>query len=201
MCPTFAKYPEPFTYGEYCSLSGNVLLEIINGVVFDMSAAPSTKHQTIAGNLFFVLKNYFRGKTCTPFMAPLDVVLDDINVVEPDLFVVCDPAKITEKNITGAPDLIIEVLSPSSSLKDRREKKWLFQQHGVREYLIANPMDETVERYWLDNDGKYGVADIFGWDEKLPSRLFPDLLFDLRVIFEKENLVAESRIPAWLSEK
>jgi Uma2 family endonuclease len=201
MSQTSTKYPEPFTYEKYCTLPENALLEIIGGVVYDMTAAPSTKHQTLVGNIFIVLKGYLSGKACTPFMAPLDVVLDDINVVEPDLFVVCDQSKITEKNISGAPDLIIEVLSPSSSLKDRREKKWLYQQHGVKEYLIANPMDETIERYWLENDGKYGVADIFGCDEKLPSRLFPDLLFDLRIIFEKEDMVAESHIPTWLVEK
>jgi Uma2 family endonuclease len=201
MCPTSVKYPEPFTYQEYLNLPEGALLEIIDGVVYDMAAAPSTRHQIIAGNLFFALKDCFRGKGCTPFMAPLDVVLDDINVVEPDLFVVCDPAKITERNVSGAPDLIIEVLSPSSSLRDRREKKWLYQRHGVREYLIASPLDETVERYWLEENGAYGVADIFGWDEKLPSRLFPDLIFDLRVVFGKEDVVAESHVPTWLPEK
>jgi len=129
-------------------------------------------------------------------MAPLDIVLDDSNVVEPDMFVVCDLDKITEKNIQGAPDLVIEVLSPSNSIKDRRNKKWLYERHGVREFIIISPLDETAERFWLE-DGRYGLSDLFAWDESFPSNLFPELLFDLRVIFEKENVVAEPD-PAWL---
>ena len=136
-------------------------------------------------------------------MAPMDVVLDDINVVEPDVFVVCDKSKITEANIKGAPDLIIEVLSPSTSLKDRREKKWLYGQHGVKEYIIVSPMDETAERFFLETGTKYGESDIFGWHESFASRVFPDLIFELQVIFEKEGVevVAEPNPPEWIAEK
>jgi Uma2 family endonuclease len=133
----------------------------------------------------------------------MDVVLDDINVVEPDVFVVCDTSKITDANIKGAPDLIIEVLSPSTSVKDRREKKHIYQQHGVREYIIVNPLDETVERFFLDVDGRYSESDIFGWQDAFASRIFPDLIFPLRVIFEKEDVesVADINVPEWLTEK
>ena len=100
-------------------------------------------------------------------------------------------------------DLIIEVLSPSTSVKDRREKKHVYQQHGVREYIIVSPLDESAERFFLANNGRYGEADIFAWHDSFASRIFPDLIFHLRVIFEKEDVeyVADANIPEWLTEK
>ncbi|HIJ88431.1 MAG TPA: Uma2 family endonuclease [Desulfuromonadales bacterium] len=190
------QYPEPYTYQEYEKLPEGVRLEIIDGVVYDMAPSPVVKHQVIVLKLATMFEKFFIGKPCKPFVAPLDVVLDDINVVEPDVFVVCDPEKITEKNIKGAPDLVIEVLSPSNIIKDRRTKKWLYEQHRVQEFIIISPMEESAERYWLV-DGKYGVAELFNWDESFYSKLFPDLYFDLRVIFEKEHVVSEPD-PAWL---
>ncbi len=190
------QYPEPYTYQEYEKLPENVRLEIIDGVVYDLAASPLVKHQVIVLKLATMFERFFTGKPCKPFVAPLDVVLDDINVVEPDIFVVCDPEKITEKNIKGAPDLVIEVLSPSNIIKDRRTKKWLYEQHHIQEFIIISPMEESAERYWLV-DGKYGVAELFNWDESFYSKLFPELCFDLRVIFEKENVVSEPD-PAWL---
>lgn len=192
------KYPLPFTYAQYAELPDDVRMEIIDGVVYDMSAAPVVKHQIIIGNVYSLIREHLRGKPCKPFMAPLDVVLDDINVVEPDVFVVCDPEKITEKNIKGAPDLVIEVLSPSNNIKDRRNKKWLYEGHGVKEFIIISPMEESAEHYWLV-DGKYGLPELFNWDESFYSKLFPELYFDLRVIFEKEHIVSEPD-PAWLTQ-
>jgi Uma2 family endonuclease len=189
-------YPEPYTYQEYEKLPEGVRIEIIDGVAYDMAASPLVKHQDIVFKLAELFGRFFSGEQCRPFVAPLDVVLDDINVVEPDVFVVCDPDKITEKNIKGAPDLVIEVLSPSNNVKDRRDKKWLYERHGVKEFIIVSPMEVTAERFWLV-EGKYGLSELFDWDESFFSKLFPELHFDLRVIFEKENVVAEPE-PAWL---
>lgn len=191
------QYPEPYTYQQYEELPEGVRLEIIGGVVYDMAASPNVRHQAITGNIYSIIKVFLRGKPCKPFMAPLDIVLDDINVVEPDVFVVCDQDKITEKNIQGAPDLVIEVLSPSNNVKDRRDKKWLYERHGVREYILISPMEENAERYWLV-EGRYGAPDVFAWNETFASLLFPDLLFDLQDIFEKNDVVAEPD-PIWLT--
>jgi Uma2 family endonuclease len=191
------KYSEPYTYQQYEELPEGVRLEIIGGVVYDMTASPLVKHQQIVVNLAALFYQFFKGKPCRPFVAPLDVVLDDINVVEPDVFVVCDQDKITEKNIKGAPDLVIEVLSPSNNVKDRRDKKWLYERHGVREYILISPMEENAERYWLV-EGRYGSPDVFAWNETFASLLFPDLLFDLQDIFEKNDVVAEPD-PIWLT--
>ena len=198
-----ARKIEPYTYQEYLENHGNERMEIIDGTVYDMSPSPSVKHQKIVIAFAALVYGHFKGKACTPFVAPMDVVLDDINVVEPDVFIVCDKNKITDANIKGAPDLIIEVLSPSTGVKDRREKKHLYQQHGVREYIIVNPLEESAERFLLGNNGRYGESDIFAWHDAFASRIFPDLIFYLRVIFEKEDVeyVADANVPEWLAEK
>jgi Uma2 family endonuclease len=198
-----ARKIEPYTYQQYMQNPSEERLEIIDGTIYDMSPSPSVKHQKVVLAFAALVYGHFKGKKCTPFIAPMDVVLDDINVVEPDLFVVCDKTKITEANIKGAPDLIIEVLSPSTSVKDRREKKHVYQQHGVREYIIVNPLDETAERFFLADGERYGESDIFGWHDAFASRVFPDLIFNLRVIFEKEDVeyVADANVPEWLAEK
>jgi Uma2 family endonuclease len=197
-----ARKIENYTIHEYQKLPEAERLEIIDGTTYDMSPSPTVKHQIIAGHFFGIARDCFRGKECKPFIAPMDVVLDDINVVQPDVFIVCDRSKITEANIKGAPDLIIEVLSPATSLKDRREKKRIYQDHGVREYIIVSPTDETTERFTLV-DGSYGGADIFGWHDSFASRIFPELIFNMRVIFEKENVeyVADPNVPEWLKEE
>ena len=198
-----ARKMEPYTYQEYQKLPEGERLEIIDGTVYDMTPSPTVKHQKIVMAFAAKVHGFFKGKECTPFVAPMDVVLDDINVVEPDVFVVCDKSKITEANIKGAPDLIIEVLSPSTGVKDRRTKKHLYQIHGVKEYLIVSPMEETVERFFLKEDGRYGESDIFAWHESFASRVFPELIFDMRVIFEKEDVeyVADPNEPEWIKEK
>jgi Uma2 family endonuclease len=198
-----ARIKELYTYQDYQKLPEGVRLEILDGVVYDMTPSPTVSHQRVVMRFGTVIYRFFKGKGCTPFIAPLDVVLDDINVVEPDVFVVCDSNKITEANIKGAPDLIVEVLSPSTGVRDRRAKKKLYQNHGVKEYLIASPMEETVERFFLKQDGRYGESELFAWHESFASLLFPELIFDLRVIFEKEDVeyVADPNFPEWLREK
>ncbi len=112
-----------------------------------------------------------------------NVVFDEENVVQPDVFVVCDRSKITPQNIQGAPDLIIEVISSSTELRDRREKKNLYERFGVREYIIVFPDREYIERYVLKYK-KYQTPEIFNWDETI--RL-ATLKIDIRLqeIFEK----------------
>ena len=150
-----------------------------------MTPGPSFRHQNVALKIVSRFERFFSGSNCTPFMAPFDVVFDETNLVQPDVFVVCDRNKITDANVTGAPDLIIEILSPSSLLRDKREKMSLYERFGVREYLIVHPVDETVERYLLV-DGRYGVPEIIGWMERLTIKIFPDLTLNLWEIFDKD---------------
>ena len=185
MSSTALKLEPRFTYANYRTWPDEERWELIEGVPYAMTPAPRIRHQRIAGNFFGELRTFFRGKRCVPFDAPTDVVLDEENVVQPDVFVVCDRNKITEDNIQGAPDLVVEITSPSTRLRDRREKRALYERFGVREYLVVSPEDDMVERHRLV-DGRYAPPDIFNWDETLTSDAFPELLLNLWEIFDKE---------------
>jgi Uma2 family endonuclease len=136
-----------FTYGDYRVWQGDERWELIDGEAWAMSPAPSLRHQEIIGELYRQLANHLLGKPCRVLMAPLDVRLpqsdetdDEIDtVVQPDIVVVCDRRKIDAKGIRGAPDWVIEVLSPATAIRDRVAKRDLFERHGVLEYWLVDP--------------------------------------------------------------
>ena len=140
------------------ALAEYVKTEIVNGVEYDMSPA-STKHIIIQGNLFGIIRNFLKGKQCKVF-TEIGVDLDEDNYVIPDLLVVCDRNKITDKGIKGAPDFVVEVLSPSTRRKDITIKKDLYERFGVKEYWIISPKDESIEVYILQN-GKYVLDNVY----------------------------------------
>lgn len=185
MGSTAKRIDKTYTYADYLTWPDGERWEIIGGEAYDMTPAPSTSHQKIVGKIYACFEAMLTGKTCIPFIAPTDVVLDETNIVQPDVLVVCDRAKITEANIQGAPDLVVEVLSPSTTVKDRREKKALYERFGVREYLIFHPRDEMMGRYRLIDD-RYLSEEVFNWDETLTLATFPDLTLNLWEIFGKE---------------
>ena len=115
------------------------------------------------------------------------MVFAEHDVVQPDVFVVCDEKKITEANIHGSPDLIIEVLSPAIALKDKREKKALYEKHGIKEYIIVDPTDQYVERFLFGEDGLYRKGDIFGPMEVLPIVGLEGIEISLWEVFEVEG--------------
>jgi len=174
-----------YTYKDYKNWPDDERWEIIDGVAYNMSPASKVKHQKISINFvekLILQKNRLNG--CDLFSAPTDVVLDEYNVVQPDIFIVCDKNKITEDNIKGAPDLVVEIVSPSTAYKDTKIKKDLYEKFGVKEYIIVFPDFFMVERYIL-KDGAYGVPGRFNWDEKLKLETF-DIEIDLWEIFERE---------------
>lgn len=173
-----------YTYSDYLCWDDKERWEIIDGEAYSMSPAPLIKHQNIAGNLYVKLKTH-RKNPCYTGIAPTDVVFDEENVVQPDVFLVCDKTKITPQNIRGVHDLIIEVISSSTELRDRRDKKNLYERFGVREYIIVFPEREYVERYVLKNK-KYRSPEIFNWDETLRLTTVK-IDIHLREIFEKEQ--------------
>lgn len=200
MGPLAEDIVKRFTYAEYCTWGDDERWELIDGVPYNMTPAPTTRHQRVSGHIFSLLSEYLRGKTCMAFYAPTDVVFDDHNVVQPDLLVVCNGEKITEACIRGAPDLVIEILSPVTGRKDRREKKALYERFGVHEYIVLDPLNETVERLILA-DGRYGQPDVFGWDETMRLAVLPELELELWTIFEKEKAEAvNERHPRYIAE-
>jgi len=180
-----AQKEEGFTYQDYLSWADEERWEIIEGRAYAMSPAPSLRHQKVVWNLAATIDRQKEKLTgCTPFIAPTDVVLDEKNVVQPDVFVVCDENKLKERCVEGAPDVIIEVVSPNTEVKDRREKFKLYERFGVKEYIIVYPEREYAEIYRL-REGKYGAPEIINWDEILKLETL-DLKIPLWEIFEKE---------------
>jgi Uma2 family endonuclease len=135
--------------------------------------------------------NHLVGKGCKVFDAPFDVRLpkpgetDETTstVVQPDLVVVCDPAKLDDRGCKGAPDLVIEILSPESLARDQREKLILYEQAGVLEYWIVHPMDKTVSIYRQGSDSLYGKPALYTSEERPPVGVLPELEIDLGAVF------------------
>ncbi|MBI2354636.1 MAG: Uma2 family endonuclease [Deltaproteobacteria bacterium] len=188
------KGPHRFSWNEYKDWPEEERWQIIDGQAYNMTAAPNIRHQRIAGNFYSAIREVLKGKPCVPLFAPTDVVFDDYNIVQPDVLVVCDRGKITDANIQGAPDLVIEVISPSNSFMDKKLKLELYERFGVPEYLLADPLGDLVERYRLV-EGKYGRAEIFSWSEELPLVALPGVVINLWEMFERDpaelNVVRE----------
>ncbi len=183
------KAEQLFTYHDYLTWQDDQRWEIIDGVAYAMSPAPKIKHQNIVGNFYLQIKTH-PNNPCYTGIAPTDVVFDAYNVVQPDVFVVCDKKKITEDNIQGAPDLIIEVTSPSTLLKDKREKKNLYERCRVKEYIIVYPEGDIIERFYLKGD-KYTTPEVFNWDETLKLYTL-NIEIKLWEVFEKKPSVSKT---------
>ena len=133
--------------------------ELIGGRVVMMSPA-SAEHVYTAGSIYNIFKNYLKGKNCIPFSDGLLVHLTDENKFVPDMMVVCDRSKIKSDGVHGAPDLVVEVLSPSTAKDDRTRKKEVYEACGVPEYWLVGPTDKSIEVYLLES-GKYILHDVY----------------------------------------
>ena len=133
--------------------------ELIGGNVVMMSPA-SAEHVYTAGSIYNIFKNYLKGKNCIPFSDGLLVHLTDENKFVPDMMVVCDRSKIKSDGVHGAPDLVVEVLSPSTAKDDRTRKKEVYEACGVPEYWLVSPTDKSIEVYLLES-GKYILHDVY----------------------------------------
>ena len=159
---------ERYTFADVLAWPDNERAELINGEVVMMAPAPSRGHQGISFEMCRQFGNYLEGKRCQAYSAPFDVRLfekdgdtpEDVDtVVEPDITIVCDPSKLDDRGCKGAPDMVVEILSPSTQRHDQLVKLGLYQRAGVREYWIVNPEDRTVQVMLLEN-GLYRVVDV-----------------------------------------
>lgn len=164
--------------------------ELIDGVLYDM-ASPLSIHQIVSGHLYSMLLSFItqRGGSCMPFIAPMDVILDndDYTVVQPDVFVVCGREKIRDY-IYGAPDLVIEILSPSTRKKDIGIKYWKYYSAGVREYWLIDPKQQTVVVYNFDSlrnaeDDAPPYVSLYGFESEIPVAIWDgECIIDMKVI-------------------
>ncbi len=182
-----------YTYADYIGWLDNKRRELYNGFI-NLMSAPTRLHQeasgTIFGNLFIFLKNK---RDCKVYSAPFDVRLPTKNgetkdgeiytVVQPDIVVICDPKKLDKKGCIGAPDLVVEILSPSTSKNDLKYKYYIYEKAGVKEYWIAFPAEKVIQIFLLNSNNKYELKQIFVEDDKISPFLFPEISIDINEIF------------------
>ena len=178
---------ERYTYSDYCSWDDGERWELINGVAYAISPAPTWIHQGILVELSGQIRNFLKGKPCKVFVAPFDVRLNadagDDTVVQPDVVVICDRAKICGTGCVGAPDMVMEILSPSTSAHDRVLKLNLYQRSGIREYWIVDPESRTVSVNILDN-GRYYVRG-YAESDAVPVHVLDGCTIILSDVFEE----------------
>ena len=179
---TAVKRDARYTWADYRSWPEDERWELIDGVAYGMSAAPSIRHQDVVGGMFSRIEQQLRGGSCRPYIAPTAVKMSEHDVVEPDILVVCDPGKVTPSHIEGPPDLIVEVLSPGISARDLRPKKALYERSGVREYLVVDPLEHYAIRFLLGADG-YDKGTVFACDEVLTFATLADVEVPLWELF------------------
>jgi Uma2 family endonuclease len=181
-----------YTYADYLKWTFEERLEIIKGKIFPMSATARI-HQRISSNLFGEIYLYLRDKKCEVYSAPFDVRLTPLKknksdkvhtIVQPDICVICDLDKLDDKGCVGAPDLMIEILSPGNTRKEMKEKYEVYEENGVKEYWLVEPQDKCVFVYVLNEAGKYIGLQPVTDEDILISTTLPDLQIDLSRVFD-----------------
>ena len=190
---------EPFTeygrysYADYLTWEIDEMVELIKGKVFrSAAAAPRMKHQQIVLRLGSAFLHYLENKPCETFIAPFDVRLpikskrneDIFTVVQPDICVVCDRSKLDDAGCVGAPDLIVEVLSPGNNKKELQNKYEVYEESGIQEYWIIHPSEETMVINSLI-DGKYQPSKLFSHGDVIKSEVVKGFELELTAFFEK----------------
>lgn len=181
-----------YTYADYLTWNFKERVELIKGWIHKMSPAPLSVHQRIAADLFSEIGPFFKKAICQAIFSPFDVRLLDIRkstadqdiytVVQPDICVICDPAKIDRRGCVGAPDWVIEILSPGNTKTEMSDKFELYQENGVREYWIVQPEFESILVFALE-ENKFGQVKMYAGDDKVSPVIFPELIIDLADIF------------------
>jgi Uma2 family endonuclease len=181
-----------YSYDDYYKWQFNDRVELIKGKIHKMSTTTYSRHQELVWNFSMQIDKYLRNKPCKAYFAPFDVRLprtkDDnvspkITVLQPDICIVCDLSKLDEKGCDGAPDLVIEILSPGNSDKEMKLKYDVYEESGVKEYWIVQPEYQNVLVYALDDSGKFIGKHPITASDFLTSTIFPDFTIDLSEAF------------------
>lgn len=181
------------TYGDYIKWDDKKRYELIEGRVFELSAAPYRQHQRVSGELLRQFANYLLDKDYEVYTAPFDVRLpeggendeDILTVVQPDLVVICDRSKLDERGCRGAPDLVIEIISPSTAGRERKDKRDLYERHGVKEYWLVDYQERVVEVYLLDDNNVYSKPAVYLEKDVVPVSILDGLQIELEFVFRE----------------
>ena len=180
-----------YTFADYLKWNDGKRYELIDGQVYILAPAPSPEHQRISGELYRQISNYLLDKDCQVFAAPFDVRLPEgkerdeeiLTIVQPDILVVCDKSKLDQRGLKGAPDMVIEIVSPSTAGRDRGVKRDLYERNGVREYWLVDYSNKTIEVYLLNKGNSYGKPVVYSAEEKVPVNIFEGLEIELSLVF------------------
>jgi Uma2 family endonuclease len=182
---------EIYTYADYLNFPEDKVVEIINGTIYNMSPAPSRIHQEIISALVIEIGNYIKTHkgSCKVYPTPFDVILkndneetmNSKNVVQPDISVICDKNKLTDKGCTGSPDMIIEVISPFNPSNDYIRKLSLYQKYKVKEYWIINPISKNILVYTLTDNG-YDAPIPYSFNDKIKVSIYDNLEIDFSTL-------------------
>ena len=188
MPPALQPQQKTITLEQYEALPENRRVEVFDGIAYDM-ASPSQIHQTILTELLVLLRNYIRGKggNCSVFPAPFDVKLNDkpLTIVQPDLMIVCDKDKLDGKRCNGAPDFIIEIVSPGNPADDYIRKLYYYKNAGVREYWIVDPRRKTITVNYFEGNI---VSVQYPFDSIIKVNIYDDLLINFSEVADLLNI-------------
>ena len=205
--PTVKTYPLPdekvysvneldesltYSYANYLNWLFDERLELIKGKIYKMSPAPSRVHQKVLTNLFIPIGNFLKNKPCDVYVAPFDVRFpkgsradkDIYTVLQPDICVICDKSKLDDRGCLGAPDLVVEILSPGNNKKELLHKYKVYEEFGVKEYWVVSQSDQSILIYTLDDKGKFQPSKIFTLSEEVGSSVLPGFVLKLDDVFE-----------------
>lgn len=180
-----------YSYADYLQWTFEDRLEIIKGKIFKMTPAPAPVHQRLSWVISGELYSYLKNNSCSAYTAPFDVRLsrkgesDDkkiFTVVQPDICIICNASKVDSKGCTGAPDIVIEILSPGNNQKELRNKYEVYEESGVLEYWIISPQDKTFLKYTLV-DGKYQPSKLLTTGDIITTNILPGFELDLETVF------------------
>lgn len=181
-----------YSYAHYLNWLFDDRVELIEGKVFKMSG-PARLHQQVSINIASMVFNFLLGKPCKVYTAPFDVRFykdskadrNIYTVLQPDICVICDEIKLDVRGCIGAPDIVVEILSPGNNKKELLDKYSIYEEFGVTEYWVVSPEDKTLLIYTLDGDGKYQSSKLFTLSEKVYSEVLPGFELDLDTVFEE----------------
>ena len=184
-------YAGIYTYADYLKWTIEERLELIKGKIFRMSQGPNRIHQALSMRIANPIYNLLRGQQCQVYTAPFDVRLprkslkdeDIITVVQPDICVICDPAKLDYRGCIGELDIVVEILSPSNNRKELKNKYEVYEESGVKEYWIITPQERTFFRYILDDAGRFQPTHLLTEGDIVATLILPGLALDLEEVF------------------
>jgi Uma2 family endonuclease len=185
-------FSKSYTYADYMKWTFEERLELIRGKLFKMSPAPNRLHQKLSREIAGELFNYLKGKPCEVYTAPFDVRLprkskddgDILTVVQPDICVVCDPSKLDDRGCLGAPDIVVEILSPGNNKKELLNKYEVYEEAGVKEYWMVVPQEKAFWQYLLNSEGRFIASRPLTVGDEAITTILPGFALDLTELFE-----------------